>query len=552
MSRALTSASTLETLKKEAKRWLRMLQAGDVGARDRLRAVLPNAPSTPGLRHVQLALAREHGLAGWADLKAALDDLALARRSRAERLEIVLRSAWQGDPSAAARILARSPDIAADSLYAAVAAGNLDECRRRLAADPAAATRRGGPLAWEPLLYLAYARLPGSAAHALDVARLLLDAGADPNVSFNDGWDNPFTVLTGVIGEGEGDQPPHPHAVALVTLLVERGANPFDTQALYNTSLRHDDSAWLDILWALAEQRGAVAPWRAVSDKIGGRVPLSALDYLLGNAVENNHLRRAQWLLTHGADAGGVHAYSARPLREQALVSGNVAMADLLVRHGAPVVPLQGLAAFQAACMRLDRDDARALAALDPGYLRHAPLMLRAAEQGRTDVVALLLELGMEVDVADATQQRGLHNAAGSGAIEVARLLIAHGADVDRPTTQYGGALSFAGHFGQHDMAAFLAPLSRDVPALVYLGMEDRLRALFAAEPVLVNAVHPKSGKTPLFALPDDEDQAVRMTEFLMAQGADPTIRNSEGLTAEQAARQRGLTDAADLMVGKD
>ncbi|HKU96068.1 MAG TPA: ankyrin repeat domain-containing protein, partial [Vineibacter sp.] len=457
-----------------------------------------------------------------------------------------------GDPSAAARILARSPDIATDSLYAAVAAGNLDECRRRLAADPAAATRRGGPLDWEPLLYLAYARLPGGAVQALDVARLLLDCGADPNASFNDGWDNPFTVLTGVIGEGEGGQPPHPHAVALVTLLVERGANPFDTQALYNTSLQHDDTTWLDVLWALSEQRGAVAPWRAVSDKIGGRVPLAVLDYLLGNAVANNHLQRAQWLLTHGADAGGVHAYSTRPLREQALVVGNVAMADLLERHGAPVVPLQGLAAFQAACMRLDRDEARALVARDPSYLHHASLMLRAAEQGRADVVALLLELGMDVDIADDTQQRGLHNAAGNGAIEVARLLIAHGADVDRPTTRYGGALGFAGHFGYRDMAAFLAPLSRDVPALVYLGMEDRLRALFAAEPALVNAVHPKSGETPLFALPDDEDQAVRMTEFLMAQGADPTIRNSAGLTAEKVARKRGLTDAADLMTGNE
>ena len=37
--------------------------------------------------------------------------------------------------------------------------------------------------------------------------------------------------------------------------------------------------------------------------------------------------------------------------------------------------------------------------------------MLIAARQGRADVVALLLELGMDVDVADETEQRGLHNA---------------------------------------------------------------------------------------------------------------------------------------------
>jgi uncharacterized protein len=44
------------------------------------------------LRDVQLALAREHGLPGWTGLRAALDDLAMARCSNAERVDIVLRS----------------------------------------------------------------------------------------------------------------------------------------------------------------------------------------------------------------------------------------------------------------------------------------------------------------------------------------------------------------------------------------------------------------------------------------------------------------------------
>jgi uncharacterized protein len=268
--------------------------------------------------------------------------------------------------------------------------------------------------------------------------------------------------------------------------------------------------------------------------------------------VAYNHLRRAEWLLRHGADADGVHAYSRRPLREEALIYGHTAMADLLVRHGAAAPPLDGQAAFQAACMRLDRDAALALAQRHPECLRNASPMLIAARQGRADVVALLLELGMHVDIADETEQRGLHNAVQRGAIEVAKLLIAHGADVDRPTTQYGGPLGFAAHFGQREMAALLAPLSRDLLNLTYLGMKERLRELLAAEPALANTPSPKKGVTPLFCLPDDEEDAVEMTELLLAHGADPGIKDRDGRTAEQVARERGLFDAADLMRGED
>lgn len=551
MSRTLSYDSTLENLKKEAKRWLKALRAGDAQARRRLLAATPDAPAAPGLRDIQLALAREYGLPGWEALRLALDELAMARRSHAERVEIVLHSAWSGDPAAAARIVARWPEISTGNIFAAVATGNFADVERRLAAEPDAAIRKGGPLNWEPLLYLAYARLPGAAAQALEIARALLDHGADPNARFTDDWENPFTVLTGVIGEGEGDKAPHPQAKELALLLIERGAEPYDTQALYNTSITRDDTTWLEFLWTQSERRGGLPKWDVIPQPgLGGVVPMNAIDYLLGNAVASNHLRRAEWLLRHGANANGVHAYSKRPQREEALVYGHVAMADLLVSHGAAAVPLEGHAAFQAACMRLDGDAARALAARHPECLRDASVMLTAARQGRADVVALLLDLGVDVDVADATEQRGLHNAVLGNAIEVVKLLVAHGASIDRPTTRYGGAMGFAAEFKRHDIAALLAPLSRDLPELVYLGMAERVGELLAEEPALANAVLLRSGITPLFCLPDDEDEAVEMAALLLAHGASPAFRNKAGLTAEQAARNRGLIEAADLIGG--
>src|SRR4026208_1300802 len=76
--RSLTAATTLDNLKKEAKRWLKALRIDDKQARARLHSAWPNAPAEPGLRDVQHALALEYGLAGWTALKNALADRALA------------------------------------------------------------------------------------------------------------------------------------------------------------------------------------------------------------------------------------------------------------------------------------------------------------------------------------------------------------------------------------------------------------------------------------------------------------------------------------------
>src|SRR5215467_418300 len=78
MGRRLTSKSNLDTLKKEAKRWLKAICANDLDARTRLRRAYPKAPAEPGLRDIQHALAQEHGLANWVELKDKLSEYALA------------------------------------------------------------------------------------------------------------------------------------------------------------------------------------------------------------------------------------------------------------------------------------------------------------------------------------------------------------------------------------------------------------------------------------------------------------------------------------------
>jgi len=546
MPKRLSPNASLDTLRNTAKRWLKTLRAGDAAARARLLAAYPKAPPEPVLRDVQHALAQEYGVVDWAALKAALADLALGRLDRAAQVEIVLRHCWQGDRTAALRLAARNPGLARENIFTAAAFGDRAEVERLLGDDPTLATTKGGPLGWEPLLYLAYARLPGADRDSIAIAEMLFDAGADPKAWFDDGWKNPFTALCGVIGQGEGDKKPHPHARAFAALLFARGADPYDTQVLYNTSITRDETEWLDILWTECERQGTTRKWH--DQPYGGRFMMSMLDYLLGNAVAYNHLKRAEWLLVHGANATGIHAYSGRPLREEALVYGHGAVAALLERHGAPAVPLLGQAAFEAACMTLDRDGAAALARAHPECLANAAPMIAAARKNRADVVALLLDLGMSPDAMDADELRGIQAAIQGNAIDVVKLLAERGADIDRPSRNFGGALGFAAHFGHRDIAEILAPRSRDAIHLVYLAMKDRLRALLATAPDLANAPDPKYGIRPLFCLPDDEAQAADMAALLLAHGADPIIKSNEGQTAGQVARKRGLDEAADLL----
>lgn len=551
MRRTVAPNTSIDTLRKDAKRWLKAVRAGDAAACARLGDVWPKAPTAPALRDMQHAIALEFGMTGWITLKQAIADRDLAARSPDDLAAELLRGLWDsGDRAAAARIALRHPELARHSVQTAVAFGDLTEVRRGLAADPGAATAKGGPLGWEPLQYLAYSRLPLPAVTdtAIELASLLLDHGADPNAGFDDGWGNMFKVLTGVIGLGEGVRPPHPRAPELAALLVERGADPFDTQALYNDSIVSDDTSWLDFLWHHSVERGTEGRWTSLDEKALGGGRMSAVDYLLGNAVSHNHLARAEWLLRHGGNPQGRNSYSKQLHHMVAQFHGFTGMADLLERHGAEPVGLTGQPAFIAACMRLDEAEARRLATGHPACLEDPSALLLGAARDRPDIIRLMLDLGMPVDLAGPKGQRALHSAAHAGALAAAGALIAAGADIDRRGGDYDATPLGHGVFWKNQaMIDLLAPLSRDVHGLTASARLDRLGVVLAAEPVLANALDPR-GRAPLLVLPDDEDMAVDAVTILLAHGADPLIAGPDGETPEQVAMKRGLDDAAELL----
>jgi ankyrin repeat protein len=558
--RTLSPNSSLENLRREAKRWLRQIAAGDADAVARFNTRLPGR-AEPKLREVQHALALDYDFPSWAALKQEIEDRA---RSHADRVRLFLEKSairystapgsqeWNTyEPDRphrgqlAARLLHRHPEIARESLHTAVAAGDVEAVRACLATDPASADRRGGPDGWTPLLRLAYTRLPVSSAsgNALEIARLLLDAGASPTASW-DGKRTDFTVLTGAIGGGENEQPPHPQAEALARLLIAHGADPLNGQALYNTSLSDDDTFWLDLLWAESDRRGETGRWKMDVPHLIG----PGLDYLLGNAVTRQHIRRAAWLLDHGADANARHAYSKEPVIRHAAMAGRQDIVDLLVRHGAARPALSDDERFVGAVVQGDAPTVRRLAAAHPDFLLSPSAMFAAIQHRRADMAELLLDLGLSPDIGDDNNFRALHQTTHANTPAIARLLIARGAEIDPFERTYGGTpLSHALYNGRPDMIAILAPVSRNVRGLCFAGCVDRLRELFGEDRTLVDApIH--DHEPPVFCLPDNDEQACELAELLLSFNAKLDVRNANGFSPSEAARKRGLEDAADLL----
>jgi ankyrin repeat protein len=559
--RALTPNSNLDALRREAKRWLKSIAAGDHDAAARFRSVFPDRQDAPKLREVQQALAREHGFPSWAALKQEIDD---RTRSHAQRVELFLEKgvhrfgtdprtrkwgSYERDGAArgavATRLLERHPEIVRENIHTAILAHDIDAVRAFLAKDRKIANRPSDFDGWTPLARLAYARLPipAVAVNALPIATLLLDAGADPGL-VTTGDLSGFTVLTGAIGGGEGEQSPHPQAEALAHLLISRGADPRDGQALYNTSLGEDDTFWLDLLWAESEKRGDTpGKWHeAIPNVIG-----PPLEYLLGNAVPN-HPRRVAWLLAHGADATTSNFYSKLPVIRLAAMAGAEEIIDMLVRHGATRPELSDPERFLAAARTGDIPEMRRLAQAHPILLRAPGAMFAAIAAHRTDIAEVLLDLGMSPDIGDEKNFRALHCTTHSGAKEIAKLLIARSAEIDPFEQRYGGTpLSHANYGNRQEMIDIIAPHSRNVRGLCFAGCVDRLRELFTEQPDLAAApIH--ENEPPLFCLPDVDDKAVALVELLLSFGADPSARNDRGETPAQAARRRGLDDAAALL----
>jgi ankyrin repeat protein len=479
---------------------------------------------------------------------------------RAERVVLFLQAAcWdhtvhgKGDhrmhDRAAQRMLAHDAALARESLYTAIVCGEIEEVERLLAVRPESAGQTGGPRAWTPILYLCYTRFthPQTIEHAIAIARLLLDRGANPNDFYMAG-DARYSALSGIAGEGEQDSPRQPYAAALFDLLLERGAEPYDIQILYNTHFSGDMVWWLDLVYRRTIETPRGEAWTDPEWKMFDMGHYgSGARFVLETAVKKRDLPLATWALEHGATPNAAPAqdrrFPKRSLYEEAVLAGLTKMADLFVRYGATATTpaLTDDEAFLYACLNQDRDRARALLGAHPEYRQSPAAIFAAAQRDRPDAIALLLELGVPIDIADAHNTRALHHAAAGGGLKAAAFLIERGAEIDPIETSYGGPpIGWAAHGDRTAMVDLLSRYSRNIWTLSFRGYVARVREILRDEPALARQVG-ENGITPLWWLPDDEDQALEIVELLLAAGADPSLKSKSGSTAADWAQKRGM-----------
>ena len=490
---ALPQDPDLGQLRNQARELQRAVRDGDSRALARVGRWHPDPPPAERfpLTAAQLILAREHGFASWARLRRYVEIVTARAWSpgpppdgepladRFLRLACLTYSDDEtADRVAAAQLLAEHPELPRQNLFVAAACADAAEVRRQLAGRPAGASVTGGPYGWSPLLYQAYARHDPDVDRAatLETARLLLDAGADPNDGrFWHALPTPFTVLTGVLGYGEGRQPWHPHAIALARLLLDRGADPNDGQALYNRMFgRRDDHLVLLFEYGLGRDTGG--PWhRLLGESLES--PAEMLRSLLAWAITHDQRARVALLAEHSVDVVSPFTDSEprSPRRgtpvEVALVNGHRELAGQLLALGARPPRLTAADAFVAAVLAGDEDAVRRTPAEVIARVRRkrTGLVTWAAAQGAPGAVELLAETGFDVNALGRSDipsnqpwHTALHVAAERGDLALARKLLELGADPSIRDKRYRSTpLGWARHFGQPEVAELLAPVTR-------------------------------------------------------------------------------------------
>jgi len=554
-SLTLPAKPDLDHLKKQAKQLLHDVRAQQGEALQTLIAFHPRPAEFSNLRDAQLALARRYGYADWEQLRNEVELRQLRGDTPPEQAERFINHAclrYNGDDQdwryrRASEWLRQLPELVHADFYCALVAADLEVVRDFLRRDPTLALRNGGPRNWPPLMYVTYSRVEQNKEQAVAVAKLLLERGASPD-SYSDGLRG-FTALTGAVGQGE--QGPiaciaHPCAVELVKLLLDAGADPNQSQALYNTMLSEHLGKWLPVFVQYGLKAGDRANWSPDEQE-----PI--FDFLLSHVVLEGRLELVRYLLEHGANANAVSRYNHRSAHAIAQLSTRTDIADLLERFGAKPEPLSVADQFRVACGRRDRQLADTLLRQHPQLLKDNEVF-RACAMVDVDTCLWLLQQGYDINTRDRSGQTVLHGYALFNNPGAVTTLLRHGADPEAKEINWQATpLGMALHHHYWRVIEVLLPISRNVFDVCQMAHAERAGLLLAGDPTLAHQRTPM-GNTPLHLVSQakqndpDFNATVATIEVLLKYGVDPKALNNEGMTPGQWYRQLGMDEVADYM----
>jgi len=419
----LPANPSLENLKKQAKTLKKSWLEVDASTLDRVRKAHPKyanedhlRAAKPRLADCQLVLAREAGFDSWPQLRVAVE---AANRELPDQF-VTIACLCYDDPhydhrsfhARAKEMLQQNPWLSEANIWSAATAGNAAAVKTFLDED-ASLLNRPGPHGWTPLICACYSRMQPT----LEVAKLLIERGADPNTFTMKGNADErldqkarrFTALTGLFGGGStgmANQPPHPQWRELAELLLDHGADPTDEMAL---SINQERNTYgkLEIL-----ARHGAKP--------------AGLGTALSRAVLNGDTESVKLLLAHHADTSKL--FRGKTAWQYAMQRGDLQIARLLEEAGAPTAELDDVQRFVALCLAGDEHGVRAMLARAPDLLARAPkyLVNRAADAGRVEAIYLVIDLGFDPNFMDEVVP--LHIVARDDKQEIVRLLMKRGA----------------------------------------------------------------------------------------------------------------------------
>lgn len=322
-------------------------------------------------------------------------------------------------------------------------------------------------------------------------------------------------------------------------------------------------------------------PTYTTSIRIGGHVK-RVVDYVglsVGMPVEVQHLEDAIDELADSARWTKGDASTVRTLAEEKWDFRTKEAADTFARvamYGSP----EAVHDFISSGVRLDGDDGMNGHPLDRAAFRGNTEMLldllkagagsnmsrvsaslsRAAGAGKLEAVRLLLQFGADPNAQSASFEPPLIAAASSGVPSVVQEVLSHRPNVSirgaKGRTALIAAVDALGHFSEEKdvdreetvrilLAAGAEVDARDDKgntALFDNGWDPKIASLLIAHGADVNARNAQ-GWTPLFNASSPE-----LIRFLLERGASLSIRDQEGKTALDRARQYGNAETVAVL----